>query len=216
MTPLPPDGRSPVPPLRILILAAGLSRRMRGADKLLMPVNGIPQLRRLARAAVAAGAAAGAPVHLVLGPAQAARRQLLADLPVGVILAPRAPLGMGETLSAGLAALPSRAAVLLLLADLPEIGTPEIAALIAAHRADPFAILRGASADGQPGHPVLLPAWLRPELSALPGDSGARGVLARHPDRLRLVPLPGRAAVTDLDTPEDWAAWLARRPPPHR
>lgn len=212
MTPRPPDGRSPAPPLQILILAAGLSRRMRGSDKLLMPVDGIPQLRRLARAAVAAGAAAGAPVHVVLGPAQAARRQLLADLPVEVILAPHAPLGMGESLSAGLAALPPRAAVLLLLADLPEIGTREVAALIVAHRADPAAILRGASTDGRPGHPVLLPAWLRPELAALRGDSGARAVLARHPERLRLVPLPGRAAVTDLDTPEDWAAWLARRP----
>jgi len=32
-------------------------------------------------------------------------------------------------------------------------------------------------------------------------------------DRVRLVPLPGQMAVLDLDTPEDWAAYLGRPAP---
>ena len=37
--------------ISILILASGFARRMRGADKVLQPVGGIPLLRRLAIAA---------------------------------------------------------------------------------------------------------------------------------------------------------------------
>ena len=40
------------------------------------------------------------------------------------------------------------------------------------------------------------------------GMAGA--LLARHP--VRLHPLPADRAVTDLDTPEAWAAWRARNP----
>jgi CTP:molybdopterin cytidylyltransferase MocA len=43
----------------------------------------------------------------------------------------------------------------------------------------------------------------------LSGDEGARAILRRHPPRL--LALPGRHAVTDLDTPEDWARWRAAR-----
>mgnify|MGYP006184317219 CR=1 FL=1 len=45
-------------------------------------------------------------------------------------------------------------------------------------------------------------------------DEGARSVLVRHRARLRLVPLPGHHATTDLDTPEDWAAWRAAQAKP--
>jgi molybdenum cofactor cytidylyltransferase len=61
------------------------------------------------------------------------------------------------------------------------------------------------------GHPVLFPADLRAELLALQGDEGARMVLQRHKARLRLIALPNQHALTDLDTPEAWAAWRLRQ-----
>jgi CTP:molybdopterin cytidylyltransferase MocA len=45
------------------------------------------------------------------------------------------------------------------------------------------------------------------ELAEVRGDRGGRDLLARHADRLYRLALPGRRAVTDLDTPEDWARW---------
>ena len=48
------------------------------------------------------------------------------------------------------------------------------------------------------------------ELAKITGDEGGRSVLKRHADRVRLLPLPDRMAVLDLDTPEDWAAWFGR------
>ena len=58
---------------------------------------------------------------------------------------------------------------------------------------------------------MIVPARLLPEMAALRGDTGARALMQSHP--VRHVALPGRRAVTDLDTPEDWAAWRARDAP---
>ncbi|MCZ8334890.1 MAG: nucleotidyltransferase family protein [Rhodobacteraceae bacterium] len=191
----------------ILLLAAGSSSRMRGSDKLLEPVAGSPLLTRIAEAALATGL----PVHVALPPDRPARRAALAGLAVGPVTVPDPAKGMAESLKAGLASLPSGAGVMLLLADLPEITAEDLITLRDHWRAEPEAILRGAAEDGTPGHPVCFPADLRDDLMTLQGDEGARSVLVRHRARLRLIPLPARHATTDLDTPEEWAAWRAAR-----
>lgn len=191
--------------VHILILAAGASSRMAGRDKLMEEVKGLPLVARSARMALATGL----PVTVALPPDRPARGAALAGLPVQGVVAERAQEGMAESLKAGIAALPALAPVLLVLADLPELQTEDLLAVLAAGAAAPDMIHRGASATGQPGHPVLLPPWLRAEILGLTGDQGARELLQRHRDRVRLVPLPGARAITDLDTPEDWAAWRA-------
>lgn len=189
----------------ILILAAGASSRMRGGDKLLEQVAGEAQLARIARAALATGLT----VHVALPPDRPDRRAVLADLAIRPVTVPDPAKGMAESLKAGLATLPPGAAVMLLLADLPEITAADLTSLHALWQAEPEAILRGAAQDGTPGHPVCFPPDLRDDLMMLQGDEGARAVLVRHRARLRLIPLPDRHATTDLDTPEDWAAWRA-------
>ena len=82
---------------------------------------------------------------------------------------------------------------------------------IALQEFDGASIIRATTEDGHPGHPVIFPAALLPEMAALRGDAGARDLLSRHP--VRFLALPGSRAVTDLDTPEDWAAWRARNAP---
>ncbi|NEX45165.1 nucleotidyltransferase family protein [Pseudotabrizicola algicola] len=199
---------SPPPePLHILILAAGGSTRMRGADKLTEPVAGQPLLRHLAGQALASGL----PVTVALSPAHPRRIAALHGLPVTLRQVPDAAKGMAHSLRAGLAHLPPEAAVLLLLADLPEITAQDLTLMAEAHRAAPGLILRATSQTGTPGHPVIFPAWVRPELMALSGDEGARAVLDRHPARLGLIALPDQHATTDLDTPEAWDAWRSGR-----
>ena len=69
-------------------------------------------------------------------------------------------------------------------------------------------VVRAAGADGTPGSPALVPRRLFAALRSLDGDTGGRDVLKREAQDI--LPLPGRHALTDLDTPEDWAAWRAR------
>jgi len=192
----------------ILILAAGSSSRMRGADKLLEEIDGEPLLTRSARMALATGC----PITVALPPDRPARLAALQGLAVTPVIVPDAAKGMAASLIAGLGALPASAPVLMVLADLPDLTTKDLQACLAVWTKDPYAIQRGAAADGTPGHPVGFPPDLRTELLALTGDTGARDVLTRHADRLHLVRLPGTHATTDLDTPEAWAQWRAARP----
>ncbi len=196
-----------VPPLMIVILAAGSASRMRGVDKLLQPVDTIPQLRRVALAALQCDAL----VAVTLPPDRPLRTAALAGLDVPQIMVTDADEGMAASIRAGARACRTGCALMVLPADMPELGTAELSALIAAWRGDQTSIWRAAAADGRLGHPVIFPADLRGDLMQLQGDSGARTVLKTHQNRVRALPLLGERALRDLDTPEEWAAWYAAR-----
>ena len=190
----------------IVIPAAGASSRMRGADKLMEPVDGLPLIRRQVELALRTGC----PVVVTLPPDRPARVVALEGLAVTQVIVAVPTQGLSVSLAAGLARVPPGQAALVLLADLPEITTGDLARMIALHAQMPGVILQAVAEDGTPGHPVLFPASVLPELRKMTGDSGARDLLRRQADRIVAVPLPGRRAVTDLDTPEEWAAWRAR------
>lgn len=198
-----------------LLLAAGQSRRMGGRDKLLEQVDGVPLVLRQARMV----ANLRAPAFVTLPAPDHPRAHLLRqDGPpeLELVWVPDAVEGLSRSLRAGLAALPDTATdVLILLADLPEIEESDLRALLNARRARPDAdVWRAVTEDGAPGHPLILSSRLFPDLAALEGDSGAGGVIraAHKADRVEPVPLPGQRALTDLDTPADWAAWRAAHP----
>ncbi|MGX9350541.1 nucleotidyltransferase family protein [Shimia sp. W99] len=193
--------------LTILLLAAGRSSRMRGADKLLQDVNGTPQIATMAKRAQATGC----PVAVCLPPEPGERHAALSGLPVLRVPVDDADLGMAHSIRAGIAALPADCtAALILPADMPEITRDDLMTMIEAHNAAPTALLQATSADGIPGHPVIFPENCFGALKRISGDTGARPVLRRFQGETQMIPLPGTHALTDLDTPEDWAAWRAR------
>jgi len=81
-------------PPAILLLAAGSSSRMRGADKLMEPVEGVPLLLRQARVALATGA----PVIVTLPPDRPARNAALAGLDLMTVPVPDAAQGLSADL----------------------------------------------------------------------------------------------------------------------
>lgn len=173
---------------------------MRGGDKLLEPVDGVPLLREMCRR----GLAADLEVRVALPDLSGPRTAATAGLPVSRIAVADRDEGMAASLRAGLSGLRAPS-VLVLPADMPEITTADLHA-IATH---PGAIVQATTADGVPGHPVRFDARYLDALRALSGDVGARDVLAAHADEVVRVALPGDRARIDLDTPEDWAAWRA-------
>lgn len=187
--------------LTILIPAAGASSRMRGQDKLLLTIEGEPLLRRTARMALAAHP----DVLITLRPEDTARREAIADLSVAVLEVANASTGLSASLVAGAAA--AKGALMVLPADMPDLTSQDLRRMIDAASQAPEAILRATTAQGTPGHPVIFPPDLLPAFAALTGDEGARSILQAHRDRVRFLPLPFDHALTDLDTPEAWAAW---------
>jgi len=191
----------------VLILAAGEARRMRGSDKLLEPVAGVPLMRRQA---IMARAATRAPVLVALPPAPHHRYDAIGGLDVTPLPVTDTAEGMSASLKAGLAALPASApAVLILLADLPELASDDLTKMLKERKGSPeMLVWRGATETGEPGHPIIIDRTLFPAFGTLTGDAGGQAVIdTAGDDRIALVPLPGRRARTDLDTPEDWAEW---------
>lgn len=176
---------------------------MRGRDKLLEPVGGTPALRRCAERALASNADV---VAIVVGPNQDARRNALTGLDVAIIESEESVHGLSRSIRSGLAAAPPEtSALMILLPDMPEIDTDDMNAVIAERgTAD---IVRAATADGRPGHPVLIARELFPRLARLEGDQGLRPAIKPEQDRIYLIPRPGKRALLDLDTHEEWAAW---------
>lgn len=192
----------------VILLAAGQSRRMVGADKLLQRIDGISLLRRSALTALRAG-----PVIVALPPAPHPRYETLAGLDLTKVGIPDADEGMNASLRGALAHMPPDAnAVMVLLADLPDIAVEDLKSVIASvHEQPDNLIWRGATSAGKPGHPVVFDRQLFDELTRLTGDDGAQSVVRAHKDKVCLVPLPGQNALLDLDTPEDWASWRIQR-----
>lgn len=185
--------------VRILILAAGASRRM-GRPKQLLPYKGSSLLAHAAHRALATGCA----VDVVLGANAEACRRELRDPGVRILENLDWPEGIAASIRCGVLAAPADCrALLVMLCDQPRIPTEHYNALVAAWSAQPAGIV-ASTYDGTVGVPALFPRERFADLLALRGDRGARALLAREQDRLRTIVCP--AARLDLDRPEDFAA----------
>lgn len=192
----------------ILLLAAGEASRMRGGDKLLEEIDGVPLLRKLTKDA----RSVADNVMVCLREEDNLRRSVLDDLNCRIVAVPDASKGMAHSLRAGVAELSTTTtAVMVVPADMPDITRADLAKMLRSHQDQPEAILRATTKDQQAGHPVLFPKRLFGALEKLSGDVGAREVLRRHANEIQSVQLPGTNALTDLDTPEDWLEWRQNR-----
>ncbi|HYC70764.1 MAG TPA: nucleotidyltransferase family protein [Opitutaceae bacterium] len=195
-----------------VLLAAGAATRMRQAKQLL-PVDGTPLVRRAAEAALAVPLA---PVVAVLGARAEEIQPALGGLPVHVTVNERWPEGLGSSVAAGvraaLAISPDLDAIVLGLADQPGVTGAHLARLVAARRATGRSLVASLG-GGPPQPPALFAAPWFPRLLELRGDAGARSLLQENAAALAGVPL---ADARDLDTPEDYARFLAEGGGPQR
>lgn len=195
-----------------ILLAAGASTRMRGRDKLMEPVRGHPLIRD--RLSILYEPGHGSTDVLVVVPSNKPDRiDAIADMRAKIVINEDADTGMASSIKAALEALPDGSkAALFLPADMPDITANDIDMLRQAHIRNPRAIIRAATADKQPGNPVIFPEAYFQKLMQLQGDQSGRDVIKAHAGHVQLVPLQGTRAATDLDTPQDWADWRAANP----
>ena len=182
-----------------LILAAGASRRMGGPNKLVATFGGKPLVRIAAEAALASRASS---VTVVTGHEAAAIRSALAVLAVAFAHNPDHAAGLSTSLRAGLTALePGLDGVVVMLADMPEIGRTEIDRLIDVFQRQAGAAIVVPVCEGRRGNPVLWGARFFADLASLGGDAGGRRLIAANAESLVEVAM-GAAVTQDIDTPE--------------
>jgi molybdenum cofactor cytidylyltransferase len=110
--------------------------------------------------------------------------------------------GMGASLRTGIASLPDDAdGVYVFLGDMPRVPAEVLPRMAQALRDG--ALAAAPAWRGRRGNPVLIDRTLFPQLLALTGDAGARGVLQGLGDQLALVESPDDGVLFDVDTPDD-------------
>ena len=186
-------------PVGGVVLAAGRSSRMPGSQKLLLDIDGVPMVRRVLEAASEGGCHQTVVVYAEDDVKRAinGRSELVFNA--------KAQTGMASSIQVGLRAMrPEIEAAMVVLGDQPLVGSRTVATLLRAWRREGSrpAVAVSQDDDGW-APPVILARELWGELFALTGDAGARQVLQGRPERLDIVPAPGRP--DDIDTPDDYA-----------
>jgi molybdenum cofactor cytidylyltransferase len=188
--------------LGIVLLAAGGAVRY-GSAKQLLPIDGEPLVRRMARAALQVSPR----VAVVIGAYKDDVEAALDGLPLDAAFHAGWPSGMGGSLAFGLGRLrerhPELAAVMVCLCDQPALGATQLQAL--ANAAGAERIVAADYGDGVLGVPCLFPARFFHELELLHGPEGARSLLMAYADQVQALPMP--EARIDIDTPDDYERW---------
>jgi molybdenum cofactor cytidylyltransferase len=199
-----PEGNSNI---AAVILAAGRSTRMGGPNKLLADLGGKPMLRTVTERVLASKVSS---VTVVTGHQAAEVENALAGLKVKFVRNPDFFAGLASSVKAGIAAVPANAdGVVVCLGDMPRIDARLVDRLIEAFAPDRGHLIAVPVSDSRRGNPVLWSRRFFGELMKLDGDIGARNLIAAHAEAVVEVPVEGRGAFLDVDTPEALA--LARQ-----
>ena len=180
-----------------ILLAAGSGSRF-GGDKLIHPLpDGVAIAAHAARNLVAAGLA----VTAVVRPGDFPLADMLEQEGCLVTVCPSAARGMGASLAHGIASERGADGWVVALADMPGIAPATIRAVVTA--LEEGALIVAPQFDNQRGHPVGFGATLLGELLALDGDQGARAVLEKHRESVRLLDCRDAAVLYDIDRKSD-------------
>ena len=144
--------------IAIVLLAAGESRRMGLANKLLLPVDGEPLVRRTARllASLAGSSFKDARVTAVLGHEATEVAAALAGLDVQVTVNPDYAEGQRASVHHGLSQAGEADSYMVAPADMPRLTAADCEALIAAHglAPDDAVPMRSYRLGAQRGNPI--------------------------------------------------------------
>jgi molybdenum cofactor cytidylyltransferase len=185
-----------------ILLAAGLSQRMGAVNKLHIPVDGVPLLRRSAQRLNAAGLGE---VVVVLGHEAERTAALIADLPLRTVTNTDYEAGQMSSVHRGLEAL-SRpcAGIMVCLSDQPLLESEDIAVIARAFVADCPRPLLVPTWEGRRGNPIVM-SWEQRDAILHGGRNlGCRRLIQNNPDLVWTLPMPNDHCVADMDSPEDY------------
>lgn len=198
---------NPHPQTGIILLAAGASTRM-GQAKQLLRIAGQSLIERAVKTALGT---TFRPVVVVLGANREQIEPELSGLEVKKVFNPDWPTGMGSSIATGLDLLlqqePLIQQVLILVGDQPLLQANTLTALVELQSQTQAPLVVSRYTDTL-GVPALFTSALFAELTALHGAQGAKALIQKYRNQASIFDFPEGAL--DLDTPEEWAAFLTK------
>jgi molybdenum cofactor cytidylyltransferase len=191
-----------------VVLAAGQSSRMGGANKLLLPFAGEPLVRRTVRTLLAAGVQE---TVVVTGHQGREVMRSVLDLPVTIQPNLRYEDGQMRSVAAGVAAL-TRAtdAIFVCPGDLPLLRTGDLLELMDVFLAHPDSSIVIPRHQGERGNPIVFAAAYAPEVAAGRRLIGCRKLAQQYPEETFWHEAAHERFTTDCDTPQDYQRVLER------
>jgi CTP:molybdopterin cytidylyltransferase MocA/xanthine/CO dehydrogenase XdhC/CoxF family maturation factor len=191
-----------------VVLAAGLSRRMGAQNKLLLPLDGKPIVRRVIESVLGA---ALAEVVVVLGHQAPEVMSAIAGLGVRTVHNPDFASGQVSSVRAGLGALERPTdAVMVCLGDQPLVTSADLLALRRAYTQRPHGSILVPVRGAQRGNPVILDWGSARETLERGTNFGCRHFMDENPDRVYRWPAYNDHFVRDVDEPADYQTLLVR------
>jgi molybdenum cofactor cytidylyltransferase len=173
-------------------------------DKLLLPVSGIPLLRRT----VSSVLPCVQQIIVVVSLRLAADVTELLESDAIVVVNPKPEDGMGSSIATGVRTAIDAAGYLILPGDMPVVKSDTIARLVEHFEANPDQITVPVR-DGRRGQPVIFPSWAKVDLCTLAGDAGSNFLVDQNPSRIFDVQVGDPGIWRDIDRPDDYHALVS-------
>lgn len=187
-----------IPPVGVIILAAGASTRM-GTPKQLLEFHGRSLLRHAAETAIASGLG---PIVVVLGAYADSLGAELTGLHARCVTNPNWRKGIGTSIRCGVQELRGCVeAIVIMPCDQALVDPHVISAIVTAYRTSGLPVV-ACEYEGVRGVPALFSQTYFDELGSLPDDAGAKRIIERAGAMVHGVPFLGGAL--DIDTPMDY------------
>lgn len=189
-----------------IILAAGGSSRMKGENKLLLPVEGVPMILSVCRNVLSAGYD---PTIVVTGYDEQNIQLALKSVDAHIVHNNGWNRGMSGSIQTGVAALPEDApGCLIMLGDMPLVSVDTLKTLKDTFLASAGKKITYPLFKGRQANPVMFPKHYFHEILSISGDEGCKSVLQSHSDQSLALTMTSAEVVTDCDTQQDYARLL--------
>jgi len=188
-----------------VILAAGESKRMGKQNKLLLPVGREALLVKLIKSVCDSEVGK---VLVVVGHEAEKIRLELKNFPLSFVYNPNFSEGMTTSIKSGVMEVsPDCDGLLICLADMPFINTPEINKLIHAYvqnRIKAKRLIVVPVFHGHRGNPVLFSSEFRNDILEHKNKSGCKGVIMNNSEFVKEIEMDDDNMLLDVDTLEDY------------
>jgi len=187
-----------------IILAAGLSRRMKDRNKLLLPIHGKPMIRHVVETYMSV---VDGDVWVVTGFEAERVEAALSGLDVQIVHNDNFEAGQPFSVRTGLLEACGAQHYLIGLGDQPDLSADDLRAFTAAHLAADVQKISIPQRETTRGNPIVVPAAMRSQLLVDEANPGCGKFTRTHPELAQHIQMTQAGFFKDIDTPAAFEAF---------